>query len=80
MILLEVNSKNVGWFQKVKNETTFVKSFDTDEKYVYLFRSWRILLETAEKTKNIWIYNFDKKINEIRNLHKKLQNRNYTDD
>ena len=72
--------KECWMVSKSKNETTFVKSFDTDEKYVYLFRSWRILLETAEKTKNIWIYNFDKKINEIRNLHKKLQNRNYTDD
>ena len=29
---------------------------------------------------NIWIYSYEKKINEIRNLHKKLQNRNYTDD
>ena len=41
---------------------------------------WRVLLQTAEKTNNIWIYNFDKKINEIRNLHKKLQNRNNFDE
>ena len=62
------------------NETHFVPSFENNDKYVYLFRSWRVLLQTAEKTNNIWIYNFDKKINEIRNLHKKLQNRNNFDD
>ena len=61
------------------NETHFIDKFDDNEKYVYLFRSWRVLLQTAEKTNNIWIYNFDKKINEIRNLHKKLQNRNNFD-
>lgn len=62
------------------NETHFVPSFENNDKYVYLFRSWRVLLQTAEKTNNIWIYNFDKKINEIRNLHKKLQNMNNFDD
>jgi hypothetical protein len=62
------------------NETHFVPSFENNDKYVYLFRSWRVLLQTAEKTNNIWIYNFDKKINKIRNLHKKLQNRNNFDD
>ena len=60
---------------KSNNQTHFVSSFESNEKYVYLFRSWRVLLQTAEKKNNIWIYNFDKKINEIINLHKKLQNR-----
>ena len=57
---------------KSKNKTTFVNSFDIHEKYVYLFRSWRVLLQTAEKTNNIWIYNYEKKFSEITNLHKKL--------
>ena len=60
---------------KSKNETNFVKSFEEHDKYVYLFRSWRVLLQTAEKAHNIWIYSYDKKINEIRNLHQKLSNR-----
>ena len=72
--------KDCWMVSKSKNETNFVNSFEPDEKYVYLFRSWRVLLETAEKMNNIWIYSYEKKINEIRNLHKKLQNRNYTDD
>jgi len=65
---------------KSKNETNIVSSFECNENYVYLFRSWRFLLQTAEKTKNIWIYNFDKKMNEICLLHKKLQHITYTDD
>lgn len=65
---------------KSKNETKFVKYFEEQDKYVYLFRSWRVLLQTAEKTNNIWIYSYDKKINEIRNLHQKLSNRVLTTD
>ena len=71
------NKFNDCWMiSKSINETNFIQSFENNDKYVYLFRSWRVLLETAEKTNNIWIYNFDKKINHIRNLHKKLQNIN----
>ena len=58
---------------KSKNETNLISSFEPGEKYVYLFRSWRVLLQTAESTSNIWIYSYDKKMNDIRNLHKKLQ-------
>jgi hypothetical protein len=57
--------KECWMISKSKNETNFVNSFEPNEKYVYLFRSWRVLLQTAENTKNIWIYSYDKKINEI---------------
>ena len=46
------------------------------EKYTYLFRSWRILLQTAINTPNIWIYSYDKKIMDIRRLHERLSGRN----
>lgn len=66
---------------KSNNETNFVTSFEENDKYIYLFRSWRVLLQTAEKTQNIWINSYDTKIVEIRNLHKKLSNRiNLVDD
>ena len=65
---------------KSNNETNFVNSFEEADKYVYLFRSWRVLLQTAETIQNIWIYGYDKKIIEIRNLHKKLSNRTFIDD
>lgn len=58
---------------KSKNKTHFVSHFEATEKYVYLFRSWRILLQTAECMRNIWIYGFEKKINDIKILHNKLQ-------
>lgn len=72
----EIRSKfNDCWMiSKSNNKTDFVSTFD-NEKYVYLFRTWRVLLQTAEKINNIWIYNFDKKMIEIRNLHRRLQNR-----
>ena len=66
--------KDCWMISKSKNETIFVVTFDENEKYTYLFRSWKVLLETAEKTPNIWIYSYDKKISEIRNLHEKLLN------
>ena len=64
--------KDCWMISKCKNETTFVEKFNDTTKYTYLFRSWRVLLESAEKIPNIWIYSYDKKINEIRNLHEKL--------
>ena len=57
---------------KSPNQTQIVHQFSQEDKYTHLFRSWRVLLETAEVTQDIWIYTFDKKINEIRNLHTKL--------
>ena len=43
------------------------------ESYVYLFRNWKTLLMTASSLKLIWINNYEKKVEEIRNLHKKLE-------
>jgi hypothetical protein len=44
-----------------------------NNKYVYLFRSWKNLLQTAQSIKNIWIYNFDSQIEFIKRLHGKMQ-------
>ena len=37
-------------------------------------------MQTAEKTNNIWIYNYEKKFSEITNLHKKLSYTKVTDE
>ena len=58
--------------KSTSNETIFVDSFDDTDKYTYLFRTWKVLLQTAEKMPGIWIYGYEKKISEIRNLHAKL--------
>jgi len=43
------------------------------DPYVYLFRSWKCLLQTAQELEKIWIYNFDGQIDMIKKLHNKLQ-------
>lgn len=71
----KIRSKfNECWMiSKSKKPTIFVDSYKDDESYTYLFRSWRVLLQTATLLPNIWIYNFTNKYNDIINLHKKLQ-------
>lgn len=41
---------------------------------VWLFRTWRLLLQTARVTRDIWIYGFESKLAQIRSLHSKLSN------
>jgi len=57
-----------------KNTTTFVSSMECQDRYVYLFRTWKNLLLAAESMPNIWIYNFENKIRSIRSLHSKVIN------
>ena len=67
------NIENCWIISKSKNNTQFVNDFNDNDNYTYLFRSWRVLLQTAETLTQIWINDFDKKLNQIKNLHKKLQ-------
>ena len=56
---------------KSKNITNIISDISLigDEKYTYLFRTWRHLLTRASSTPNIWINSFDTKIGEIRRKH-----------
>jgi ATP-dependent exoDNAse (exonuclease V) beta subunit len=56
---------------KSKNITNIVSDITVigNEKYTYLFRTWRGLLTTASRLPNIWINNYDSKIQEIRQKH-----------
>ena len=56
-----------------KNETLLHQDKEPDDKYDYLFRSWRYLLQTAATKQNVWINDYYKKIEFIKRLHKKLQ-------
>ena len=58
---------------KSKGETNMIRGGVPSEKYVYLFRTWRGLLNAAQTTPDVWINNYDKQIKFIKNLHKKLQ-------
>ena len=64
--------KDCWMVSKSANSTTFGQIADGD-KYVYLFRSWRRLLEVARNMRGMWIYSFDMKIGQMRKLHEKLQ-------
>jgi len=56
---------------KSKNITTIISDINIigDENYTYLFRTWRKLLTAATLTPNIWINNYDSKIQDIRRKH-----------
>jgi len=61
---------------KSKNVTHITDTMDNSFKYTYLFRTWKKLLQTAENTPNIFIYNFKSKENYITNMYKKIINSN----
>jgi hypothetical protein len=63
--------KDCWMFSKSDNVTEF-GTVCADDNYVYLFRSWRRLLETARTMNSMWIYNFSNKIVQMRKLHEKL--------
>jgi hypothetical protein len=43
-----------------------------DEKYTYLCRSWRRLLDLAQTTQGIWICNYEEQCDKMRKLHSVL--------
>lgn len=49
-------------------------------EYVYLFRSWKGLLQTAQTIDDVWIYGYDKQVEIIKKLHEKLQKATLTED
>ena len=66
---------NCWMISKSSNETILTHDLSTikDEKYTYLFRSWKQLLKTAQTMKNIWIYNYEEQIEKMRKLHSILK-------
>jgi superfamily I DNA/RNA helicase len=62
---------NCWMITKSKNNTHIVDSMK-GANYVYLFRTWRYLLQSAQTISDIWIHGFEKKIQMIRKLHVSL--------
>lgn len=58
---------------KSAGETNMIRGGTPSDEYVYLFRTWRGLLNAAQTIPNIWINNYDKQIKFIKSLHKKLR-------
>ena len=72
---------NCWMISKSQNNTQFVSNFNKDiTKYVYLFRSWKCLLQSAEFIPNMWIFNFDAKIQQIERLYYQVQKFPLTDE
>lgn len=65
--------KNCWMISKSVNETHLKYDIEPDGKYVYLFRNWRNLLQTAQYLPNIWIHNFQSQIDYIKRLHSRLK-------
>ena len=72
--LSEICSRFADCYMMSKaSHSTHLTGLADDDKYVYLFRSWRQLLTTARDTHGMWICGFEQKIIQMRNLHAKLQ-------
>ena len=65
--------ENCWMISKSTNVTRLEYNIVPTTKYVYLFRSWKNLLKSAQHIRNVWIYNFDVQIEFIKKLHAKLQ-------
>jgi hypothetical protein len=60
---------------KSSNETILTTdlSIIKDEKYTYLFRTWKCLLKNAQNMKSIWICNYEQQVEKMRKLHSVLK-------
>jgi superfamily I DNA/RNA helicase len=73
---------NCWMISKSANKTVIVpdKNFNNQE-YVYLFRTWKCLLQTAANIATpVWICNFESQIEFIKKLHQKLQYSDLSDE
>jgi superfamily I DNA/RNA helicase len=78
----EIRSKfnNCWMISKSSNLTQILYNVIPEEKYVYLFRGWKNLLQNARLLKDIFINNFDSQIEYIKRLHAKMQISNLDED
>ena len=66
--------KNCWMISKAKHQTILTDNVNALEGgYTYLFRSWKKLLTTAQRTKNIWVCNFEAKSETMRKMHPGLR-------
>ena len=78
----EISAKfdHCNMISKSINKTVLEYDIVPDEKYVYLFRNWRNLLQTAQYIPEIYINNYDTQIEFIKKLHSKLKNSSLDED
>ena len=71
---------NCWMISRSNNITNIEYDQSPTDPYVYLFRSWKNLLKTAQYIPNIWIHNYDSQVEYIKRLHNKLQISNLDED
>jgi len=66
---------NCWMISKSQNQTVLISDISTikDEKYTYLFRTWRHLLTTARTMNGVWISNYHQQVEKMRSLHSVLR-------
>jgi hypothetical protein len=66
---------NCWIISKSQNQTVIVSDVSTikDEKYTYLFRTWRRLLTSARTMNGVWISNYHQQVEKMRTLHSVLK-------
>lgn len=71
----EITEKfNNCWMISKSNNITHITNDEIPiDPYVYLFRNWKNLLQTAQYIPNVWIHNYETQIEYIKKLHQKLQ-------
>ena len=67
--------KNCWMISKSTHETVLTSDVRAlpEEGYTYLFRSWKKLLTTAQRTEKIWVCNFEAKADTMRKMHPALR-------
>ena len=72
--------ENCYMISKSKNNTTLEYDIIPSDKYTYLFRCWKNLMQSAIYLDKIWIYNFENQMEFIKKLHGKLKIHPLNDD
>lgn len=71
---------NCWMISKSSNITNISNDEIPNDPYVYLFRNWKNLLQSAQYIPNIWIHNYETQVEYIKKLHHKLQISNLDED
>lgn len=71
---------NDCWMISKSTNKTIISTACFTDKYTYLFRTWKTLLNFASKNSNIWINNYNKHKETILKLHEVVKKRSSDDD
>jgi len=76
--LIRSKFKECWMISKSKNTTILTHDLKSikDEKYTYLFRTWKALFTSAGTMEKVWIYKYEQTVDKMRKLHTILSHSN----